>query len=54
MIEGTGKSLLDFRKRKASSLNFLHHPSDPKILLALELGLITLFIPEFKKIEKFG
>jgi len=55
MIEGQGKSLLDLPEAKSLFLEFLYHPSDPKILrLALELGLITLFIPEFKKIRNLA
>ena len=54
-IEEQGKSLLDLPEAKSLFLEFLYHPSDPKILrLALELGLITLFIPEFKKIRNLA
>jgi len=49
-IEEQGKTLLNVPEAKNLFLNLLYQPSDPKILrLALELGLITLFIPEFKK-----
>jgi len=54
-IEEQGKTLLNVPEAKRLFLGFLYHPSDPKILrLALELGLITLFIPEFKKIRNLA
>ena len=54
-IEEGGKSLLHDPEAKNLFLNLLYQPSDPKILrLALELGLITLFIPEFKKIRNLA
>ena len=54
-IEQEGKALLDLPEARSLFLEFLYHPSDPKILrLALELGLITLFIPEFKKIRNLA
>jgi [protein-PII] uridylyltransferase len=54
-IEEQGKTLLQVPEAKDLFLNLLYHPSDPKILrLALELGLITLFIPEFKKIRNLA
>jgi [protein-PII] uridylyltransferase len=54
-IEEQGKTLLTVPEAKSLFLEFLYHPSDPKILrLALELGLITLFIPEFKKIRNLA
>ena len=54
-IEEQGKTLLDIPEAKALFLELLVHPSNPKILrLALELGLITLFIPEFKKIRNLA
>lgn len=54
-IEERGKTLLHVPEAKDLFLKLLYHPSDPKILrLALELGLITLFIPEFKKIRNLA
>ena len=54
-IEEQGKTLLNVPEAKNLFLNLLYQPSDPKILrLALELGLITLFIPEFKKIRNLA
>jgi [protein-PII] uridylyltransferase len=54
-IEEQGKTLLNVPEAKRLFLELLVHPSDPKILrLALELGLITLFIPEFKKIRNLA
>jgi [protein-PII] uridylyltransferase len=54
-IEEQGKSLLNIPEAKTLFLGLLVHPSNPKILrLALELGLITLFIPEFKKIRNLA
>ena len=54
-IEERGKTLLNVPEAKNLFLNLLYQPSDPKILrLALELGLITLFIPEFKKIRNLA
>jgi len=54
-IEEQGKTLLSVPEAKRLFLEFLYRPSDPKILrLTLELGLITLFIPEFKKIRNLA
>jgi [protein-PII] uridylyltransferase len=54
-IEEQGKSLVDIPEAKTLFLGLLVHPCNPKILrLALELGLITLFIPEFKKIRNLA
>ena len=54
-IEEQGKTLLQVPEAKDLFLNLLYHPLDPKILrLALELGLITLFIPEFKKVRNLA
>lgn len=54
-IEEQGKTLLDLPEAKRLFLELLYHPSDPKVLrLALELGIITLFIPEFKKIRNLA
>jgi [protein-PII] uridylyltransferase len=54
-IEEQGKALLRDPEAKDLFLDLLYHPSDPKILrLALELGLITLFVPEFKKIRNLA
>jgi [protein-PII] uridylyltransferase len=54
-IEEHGKSLGDIPEAKTLFLGLLVHPSSPKILrLALELGLITLFVPEFKKIRNLA
>jgi [protein-PII] uridylyltransferase len=54
-IEEQGRALLNAPEARSLFLNLLYHPSEPKILrLALELGLITLFIPEFKKIRNLA
>jgi [protein-PII] uridylyltransferase len=54
-IEEKGKTLLHVPEAKNLFLDLLYHPSDPKILrLALELGLMALFIPEFKKIRNLA
>jgi [protein-PII] uridylyltransferase len=54
-IEEQGKTLLHLPEAKALFLELIYRPSDPEILrLALELGLITLFIPEFKKIRNLA
>ena len=54
-IEEQGKTLLRIPEAKSLFLELIYRPSDPRILrLALELGLITLFIPEFKKIRNLA
>jgi len=54
-IEEQGKTLRDLPEAKRLFLELLYHPSDPKVLrLALELGIIPLFIPEFKKIRNLA
>ncbi len=54
-IEQEGKVLLDLPEAKRLFLEFLYRPCDSKVLrLALELGIITLFIPEFKKIRNLA
>jgi len=54
-IEEQGKTLLRVPEAKSLFLNLIYRPSDPKVLrMALELGLITLFIPEFKKIRNLA
>ena len=54
-IEEHGKTLLRIPEAKSLFLELIYRPSDPRILrLALELGLITLFIPEFKKIRNLA
>jgi len=54
-IKEQGKSLLRDPEAKNLFLELIYRPSDPKILrLALELGLISLFIPEFKKIRNLA
>jgi len=54
-IEEQGKTLVRVPGAKELFLELIYRPSDPKILrLALELGLITLFIPEFKKIRNLA
>lgn len=54
-IQEQGKDLVGLSEAKQLFLNLLYHPSDPKVLrLALELGIIPLFIPEFKKIRNLA
>ena len=54
-IEEQGKMLLELPEAKRLFLEFLYRPSDPKLIrLALELGIIPLFIPEFKKIKNLA
>lgn len=50
-----GKALLAIPEANSIFINLLLKPENPKILrLALEIGLITLFIPEFKKIRNLA
>jgi len=51
-IAAEGKKLLEIPEAKALFLKIMFNPKNQKIIrLALEIGLITLFIPEFKKIR---
>ncbi|MGE5839433.1 MAG: DUF294 nucleotidyltransferase-like domain-containing protein, partial [Deltaproteobacteria bacterium] len=55
IIEDQGKALVRAPEAKSLFLDLIYRPSEPKILrLALELGLISLFIPEFKKIRNLA
>ena len=52
IIAKEGKGLIDSPEGKALFLEIILRPQNPKIIrLALEIGLITLFIPEFSKIR---
>ncbi len=52
IINERGKTLSDSDGAKALFRNLLLKPENPKIIrLALEIGLMGLFIPEFKKIR---
>lgn len=52
IIARQGKNLAVSPEAKNLFLNMIQNPQNPKIIrLALEIGLITLFIPEFKKIR---
>jgi [protein-PII] uridylyltransferase len=54
-ISEDGKKLLSVPEAKTIFMELLLRPENPKILrLALEIGLITLFIPEFKKIRNLA
>ncbi len=54
-ISEDGKELLSMPEAKNIFMELLLRPEHPKILrLALEIGLITLFIPEFKKIRNLA
>ena len=54
-IAAEGKKLLGIREAKALFLKIMFNPKNQKIIrLALEIGLITLFIPEFKKIRNLA
>jgi [protein-PII] uridylyltransferase len=51
-IAEDGKALLNIPEAKSIFVDLLLKPRNPKLLrLALEIGLITLFIPEFRKIR---
>ncbi|MBN2126384.1 MAG: [protein-PII] uridylyltransferase [Deltaproteobacteria bacterium] len=50
-----GRRLLSMHRARRLFLDIVLHPRNPKILrLALEVGLIRLFIPEFKKIRNLA
>jgi [protein-PII] uridylyltransferase len=50
-----GRELSSLPEAKVRFLDIILHPTNPKILrLALEIGLISLFIPEFKKIRNLA
>lgn len=50
-----GKRLVDIPGAKRLFLELFYRPSNPRILrLALEIGLISHFIPEFKKIRNLA
>ncbi|MBW1721001.1 MAG: [protein-PII] uridylyltransferase [Deltaproteobacteria bacterium] len=50
-----GKGLLRVPGAREAFLDLVMHPENPKILrLALEIGLIGLFIPEFKRIRNLA
>jgi [protein-PII] uridylyltransferase len=50
-----GKALSAMPEARSIFMDLLLRPQNPKILrLALEMGLITLFIPEFKKIRNLA
>jgi len=52
IIRGSGKTLAVSQEGKALFRGLLLRPENPKIIrLALEIGLMGLFIPEFKKIR---
>jgi [protein-PII] uridylyltransferase len=52
IIAQRGKELVDSPEAKALFLELILRPRNPKIIrLALEIGLITLFIPEFSEIR---
>jgi [protein-PII] uridylyltransferase len=54
-ISEDGKELLSMPDAKHIFMDLLLRPKNPKILrLALEIGLIPLFIPEFKKIRNLA
>jgi [protein-PII] uridylyltransferase len=54
-IAENGKPLLATPETKSIFLDLLLKPGNPKLLrLALEIGLITLFIPEFRKIRNLA
>lgn len=54
-IARRGKDLLNRPEDRGRFLDILLKPGNPKILrLALEIGLITLFIPEFKGIRNLA
>lgn len=55
IIAGNGKALSSLPEGRGIFMDLLLRPENPKILrLALEMGLISLFIPEFKKIRNLA
>ena len=54
-IAENGKALSSLPEGRGIFMDLLLRPENPKILrLALEMGLITLFIPEFKRIRNLA
>ena len=54
-IAEDGKAILEIPQSKSLFVDLLLKPKNPKLLrLALEIGLITLFIPEFRKIRNLA
>jgi [protein-PII] uridylyltransferase len=54
-VGNEGTRLVDMPGAKELFLNLVLKPKNPKILrLALEIGLLSLFIPEFKKIRNLA
>jgi [protein-PII] uridylyltransferase len=54
-ISEDGKALLEIPEAKSMFVDLLLEPKTPKLLrLAMEIGLITLFIPEFRKIRNLA
>ena len=54
-IAEDGKAFLELPEAKGMFLDLLLKPKNPKLLrLAMEIGLITLFIPEFRKIRNLA
>jgi [protein-PII] uridylyltransferase len=54
-IAEDGKELLSLPEARKLFLGMILNPRNPKLLrLALEIGLISLFIPEFKKIRNLA
>jgi [protein-PII] uridylyltransferase len=54
-IAEKGKDLRSHPEAKSRFLDMILNPMNPKILrLALEIGLISLFVPEFKKIRNLA
>lgn len=55
MISREGKALIDLPEARRLFLEMIIKPKNPKIIrLALEIGLIDLFIPEFKRIRNLA
>ncbi len=54
-IAAEGRELADLPEAKGLFLDMILNPSNPKIIrLALEIGLISVFIPEFKRIRNLA
>ena len=55
LISGRGKEILSHPEAHSLFVSILMSPMNPKLLrLALEIGLVGLFIPEFKKIRNLA
>ena len=55
VIKEGGKRLVHLGEAKADFLNIITHPVNSKILRqAIEIGLVDLFIPEFKRIRNLA